>query len=136
MSYLFNSALQIWHRFTITRYLVASVVALALDVAVFSVLRTIGMYAGIAGAIGYCAGIVVHWLISASFVFTGRAKTGNASYVQRALFAGSALLGLGITIITISVLSSLGFNAMYAKTFAVALSFFAVYAVREFSVFV
>ena len=97
MSYIFNSALQIWHRFTITRYLVASVVALAVDVAVFSVLRTMGMYAGIAGAIGYCAGIVVHWLISANFVFLGRAASGKARVVSRRMRRWPALREGGAT---------------------------------------
>ncbi len=129
------TAMQIWHRFTLTRYLAASVIALVADVAVFSLLRMVDIYVGFAGVAGYCVGIVVHWSISSKFVFVGRAKEGEGTYLQQALFAGSALLGLAITFITISLLSHLGFTAFYAKSTAVGLSFFAVFITREFGVF-
>ena len=88
------SALVLWHRFTITRYLAASIIALAFDVALFSSLVALGMDPTIASAAGYCAGIIVHWLVSANMVFTGKTRDGAALHIQRALFAGSALVGL------------------------------------------
>ncbi len=135
MNRAISSALHLWQRFTFTRYLAASVVALAIDVAVFTALHMLGLYAGLAGAIGYTAGIIVHWIISAQIVFTGRAKKGSGLHLQKVLFAGSALLGLAITFITISMLSSIGVPALYAKIAAVGISFFAVFATREFAVF-
>lgn len=135
MNRVILSAVHIWQRFTFTRYLAASVIALAADTAVFLTVQMMGLYAGIAGAIGYSVGIIIHWLISANIVFVGRTKTGSPAYIQQTLFAGSAILGLVITLTTISVLSNMGFAPIFAKLVAVGLSFFAVFAVREFGVF-
>ena len=46
------SALVLWHRFTITRYLAASIIALAFDVALFSSLVAVGSDPTIASAAG------------------------------------------------------------------------------------
>ena len=129
------SALQLWQRFTITRYLVASIIALAFDVALFSSLVTVDIDPTLASAGGYCAGIVVHWLVSANFVFTGKARDGAALHIQRALFAGSALAGLGITVATVELLGRAGVHPIPSKGAAVAISFFAVYALRKWGVF-
>ncbi len=125
----------LWDRFTFTRYLAASVVSLAFDVALFSTLVSLSVGAAIASAVGYCAGIVIHWLVSAQLVFTGKTKSGAALQMQRALFAGSALLGLGITVATVGVLSHFGVHPVPAKGVAIGISFFAVYAVRKWGVF-
>jgi putative flippase GtrA len=130
-----SSALDIWQRFTITRYLAASIVALAFDVAIFSSLVALHLQAAWASAIGYSAGIVIHWFVSANFVFTGKTREGSALQWQRVLFAGSALLGLAITVGTVAVLTSFGIHAIPAKGAAVAISFVAVYAARKWGVF-
>ncbi|NJM50034.1 MAG: GtrA family protein [Sphingomonadales bacterium] len=130
-----SSALDLWHRFTITRYLVASIIALAFDVAIFSSAVALHMQAAYASAIGYCAGIIVHWMVSANFVFTGKTREGGALHWQRILFAGSALLGLGITVATVFLLTEIGVHAVAAKGAAVAISFVAVYAARKWGVF-
>ena len=130
-----SSALALWHRFTVTRYLAASILALAFDMAIFSTMVALGIAASYASAIGYCAGIVIHWFISANFVFTGKAREGGALQLQRLMFAGSALLGLAITVATVSLLTSWGMHAVAAKGVAVALSFIAVYAARKWGVF-
>ena len=129
------SALDIWNRFTITRYLLASVTALAFDVALFSTLVALGTDPTIASAVGYCAGIVVHWTVSANVVFTGKTRAGAALHIQRALFAGSALVGLAITVATVELLDRFGFHAITAKGVAVGVSFVAVYAMRKWGVF-
>jgi putative flippase GtrA len=129
------SALVLWHRFTITRYLAASVIALAFDVALFASLVALGIDPTIASAAGYCAGIVVHWLVSANIVFVGKTRDGTALQVQRALFAGSALVGLGITVATVEILGRLGTHPIPSKGVAIGISFVAVYAMRKWGVF-
>lgn len=135
MERVVSSALDIWQRFTFTRYLAASVVSLAFDLAIFSSLVALRFEASLASAIGYCAGIVIHWLVSAHVVFTGKARQGSALHWQRALFAGSALLGLAITVSTVALLSNAGVHAVAAKAVAVGLSFVIVYAARKWGVF-
>ena len=129
------SAVMLWHRFTITRYLAASVIALAFDVALFASLVALAIDPTIASAIGYCAGIVVHWVVSANIVFTGKTRDGAALHVQRALFVGSALVGLGITVATVELLDSAGSHPIAAKAVAVGVSFTAVYLLRKWGVF-
>ena len=130
-----SSAMDIWNRFTLTRYLAASIVALAFDVAIFSTLLAIGIGAAIASALGYCAGIVIHWLVSSNFVFTGKTRTGPALQWQRILFAGSAFLGLAITVATVAIFSGWGLHPVAAKAIAIIISFIAVYAARKWGVF-
>jgi putative flippase GtrA len=129
------SALVFWHRFTITRYLAASIIALAFDVALFSSLVALATDPTIASAAGYCAGIVVHWLVSANMVFTGKTRDGAALHIQRALFAGSALVGLAITVATVEILGRAGFHPIPAKGAAIGISFIAVYGLRKWGVF-
>lgn len=129
------SALVLWHRFTITRYLAASIIALAFDVALFSSLVALAIDPTIASAAGYCAGIVIHWLVSANLVFTGKTRDGTALHIQRALFAGSALVGLGITVATVETLGRFGIHPIPSKGAAIGISFVAVYAMRKWGVF-
>lgn len=55
-------AVDLWQTIYL-RYVSASIVALAADVLLFLALQAGGMAAGGASAIGYCAGIVTHWII-------------------------------------------------------------------------
>jgi putative flippase GtrA len=125
----------LFNRFSITRYLLASVVSLAFDVALFMVLVAFATDPGWASAAGYSAGIIVHWLISSSFVFPGKTRQGAALHLQRIGFIGTAILGLGITVSIVSALTELGSLPVVAKGVAVAVSFFAVYLTRRFGVF-
>jgi putative flippase GtrA len=129
------SALVLWHRFTITRYLAASVIALAFDVALFSSLVAMAIDPTIASAAGYGIGIVIHWMVSANIVFTGKTRDGTALQIQRALFAGSALVGLGITVSTVEILGRFGLDPLASKAVAIGISFVAVYAMRKWGVF-
>lgn len=135
MARALSSAMQLWQRFTLTRYLVASVIALGFDVALFASLIAIEVDPTLASAGGYCAGIVVHWMVSANLVFVGKAREGSALHLQRALFAGSAFAGLGITVATVELLGRFGVHPIPSKAVAVGVSFFAVYALRKWGVF-
>ena len=127
--------LALLNRFSITRYLLASVVSLAFDVALFMVLVAFLFDPGWASAAGYSAGIVVHWLISSSFVFPGKARNGAALQLQRIGFIGTAVLGLGITVSMVSWLVDAGAVPVVAKAAAVFVSFFVVYLTRKYGVF-
>ncbi len=127
--------LALLNRFSITRYLLASIVSLAFDVALFMVLVAFASDPGWASAAGYSAGIVVHWLISSSFVFPGKTREGAALQLQRVGFIATAILGLGITVSIVSWLTDLGTLPVIAKGAAVFVSFFAVYLTRKFGVF-
>lgn len=127
--------LALLHRFSITRYLLASIISLAFDVALFMVLVAFAFDPGWASAAGYIAGVIVHWLISSSFVFPGKARQGAALQLQRIGFVATAILGLGITVSIVSWLTDLGFLPVVGKGTAVFVSFFAVYLTRKFGVF-
>lgn len=127
--------LAVLNRFSITRYLLASIVSLAFDVALFMVLVAFLFDPGISSAVGYTAGIVVHWLISSSFVFPGKTRDGTALQLQRLGFVGTAILGLGITVSTVSWMTDMGAIPVVAKGVAVFISFFAVYLTRKYGVF-
>lgn len=123
------------NRFSITRYLLASIVSLAFDVALFMVLVAFASDPGWASAGGYSVGIVVHWMISSTFVFPGKTRMGGALQLQRIGFIGTAVLGLGITVSIVSGLTELGILPVVAKGAAVFVSFFAVYVTRKYGVF-
>ena len=127
--------LAVLNRFSLTRYLLASVVSLAFDVALFMVLVAFLVDPGWASAAGYSAGIIVHWPISSSFVFPGKTRDGAALQLQRLGFIGTAVLGLGITVSIVSGLTSAGVLPVMAKAAAVAVRFFAVYLARKYGVF-
>lgn len=129
------SARLIWQQFTLTRYLAASVVALVCDMAVFAFLLEIQTDPTLASAVGYCAGIVCHWLISIRFVFVGKTRSGNELLLQRLLFAGSAVIGLAITVLTVECLSRTYVDPVTSKIVAIAISFFAVYLMRKCAIF-
>ncbi|GAA0478901.1 hypothetical protein GCM10009096_21080 [Parasphingorhabdus litoris] len=127
--------LALLNRFSITRYLMASIVSLAFDVALFMVLVAFASDPGWASAAGYSAGVVIHWLISSSFVFPGKTRQGAALQLQRIGFVATAILGLGITVSIVSGLTEVGVLPVVAKGVAVLVSFFAVYLTRKFGVF-
>lgn len=129
------SALLFWRRFTITRYLASSIIALAFDVALFSGLIAIAVDPTVASAVGYFAGIGVHWAVSTSIVFNGKTRNGAALRIQQVLFAGSALVGLAITVVTVELLGRTGVDPISSKAVAIGVSFIAVYAMRKCGVF-
>ena len=120
----------------ITRYLLASVGALAVDVGIFLALLSFGVWAAGASAIGYTLGIVAHWLMSSRAVFIGNvAERGAGRTRQKALFVVSALVGLGLTTGIVWAGDVSGFDPRFAKLVAIAVSFTATWLLRSRVVF-
>lgn len=119
-------------RFTFTRYLVASVIALCGDMLLFLGLLKADVTPAAAGFAGYAGGLLLHWMISIRFVFT---PSDRATHGQRLGFVASAIIGLAITTGLISGLSATGLAPALAKLVAVPVSFLAVYAIRKYGVF-
>lgn len=118
------------------RYLLASVGALAVDMAAFLTLLALGTWPAGASAISYAAGIAAHWLMSSRAVFADRvADRGLARTQQKVLFVGSALLGLGLTTGIVFAGDSAGIDPRAAKLVAIAVSFAATWMLRSRIVF-
>lgn len=118
------------------RYLLASVLALAVDVGSFLILLQAGIGAAPASALGYSIGIVAHWLLSSRTVFvSGVVTQGPGRTRQKVLFVMSALLGLALTTGIVGLVSSGGADPRLAKLIAIAVSFAATWLLRERVVF-
>lgn len=118
------------------RYLLASAGALAVDMGSFMALLSAGVEAILASAAGYSLGIAAHWLLSSRKVFTGQvADRGFARTRQKALFAASALLGLGLTTLIVGAGAAAGIDPRLAKLVAIGVSFAAVWLLRSRIVF-
>ena len=121
---------------TLIRYLAASVGALAVDFGSFLAFLALGVAAAPASAAGYALGIAAHWLLSSRAVFTQSvAARGSERTRQKAMFAGSALVGLGLTTGIVAGAGSVGIDPRLAKLAAIAVSFAATWLLREKIVF-
>ena len=121
---------------TILRYLVASALALAVDMATFLALLQSGVAPSVAAMSGYSLGIAAHWLMSSRAVFLdGLAELGPDRLRQKVLFVLSALLGLGLTTGIVSAGARLGLDPRVAKIGAIAVSFTTNWLVRRMIVF-
>jgi putative flippase GtrA len=126
----------IFSNWTYLRYIVSSAGALAVDMAVFLALFHLGLLPVIASALGYAVGIAAHWMFSSRAVFTDAvAVRGSARARQKALFLGSALVGLIITTTMVGAADMLGLDPRLAKLAAIAVSFQATYLMRKKVVF-
>lgn len=124
------------HQITYLRYIGASAFALAADMGLFLLLLAGGWHSAGAAAISYSAGIAVHWLISTRLVFMAAAQTqGLERARQKALFLGSALAGLGITVGIVWLGDAAGIDPRLAKLAAIAVSFQTTYVLRKTIVF-
>ena len=118
------------------RYLLASVGALAVDMACFLALLTFGVWPAAATAVGYCVGIAAHWLLSSRAVFADTvAARGSARTRQKALFAVSALIGLALTSAIVWAGDVSGVDPRLAKVFAIGCSFTLTWVLRRKVVF-
>ncbi len=118
------------------RYLGASIGALVVDTLTLFTLVACGFTPATGSALGYSLGILVHWLLSSRVVFyQGIAVTGRARTVQKALFVISALAGLALTTLIVSVASQMGVDLRLAKLVAIAASFALTYLLRCHVVF-
>ncbi|ABF54567.1 GtrA family protein [Sphingopyxis alaskensis] len=118
-------------------YLLASALALGSDAGLFLLLLDAGLGPVPASATGYCAGILVHWVISSRLVFAdGAAARGTGErHRQKLLFVGSALVGLGVTTAIVGGGSALGIDPRLAKLAAIVVSFQTTYLLRRHIVF-
>lgn len=118
------------------RYLAASALALGVDLGSFLALLALGLPGAPAAAAGYSLGIAAHWLLSSRAVFTaGVADRGPERTRQKALFVGSALLGLGLTTGIVGLGALAGLDPRAAKLAAIAASFTLTWLMRERIVF-
>lgn len=118
-------------------YLLASVLALGSDAGLFLLLLDAGLAPVAASAVGYCAGIFVHWVISSRLVFAdGTAARGTGErHRQKMLFVASALVGLAVTTAIVGTGSALGLDPRIAKLIAIVVSFQTTYLLRRHIVF-
>ncbi len=125
-----------WRRLVLLRYLFASVGALAVDLGSFLALLALGTAAAPASAAGYALGIVAHWLASSRTVFVGGvAERGAERTRQKALFVGSALVGLALTTAIVASGTALGMDPRLAKLGAIFVSFAVTWLLRSRIVF-
>jgi len=103
--------------------LATSIGALAVDVGAFLACLAAGVTAGPASALGYSLGILAHWLMSSRAVFRDNvAAPGRERTRQKALFVMSALVGLVLTTVIITLADRAGMDPRAAKAGAVARS--------------
>ena len=132
----FAARLAVLRQVQLVRYLGASVIALACDFACFVALLRVGLAPAPASALGYGLGIAVHWLVSSRKVFAGSvADPGPARTRQKALFVGSAMVGLAVTTTVVAGASALGLDPRLAKLIAVGTSFAITWLLRDSVVF-
>lgn len=118
------------------RYVLASVGALAVDMGSFLALLKLGVWPATAGALGYGAGIVAHWLLSSRTVFSDTvAERGMARTKQKAAFVVSALIGLALTTLIVWAGHAGGIDPRIAKLAAIVVSFAATWLLRSRIVF-
>jgi putative flippase GtrA len=117
------------------RYLVVSAVALGCDVAVYALLIAGATGATVAGAAGYTFGLLVHYALSARWVFPDGARTRRTAPTL-VKFAATGLIGLATTAAIIDALTRNHVaGALPAKAVAVVTSYLIVYLLRRAYVF-
>ena len=120
----------------LVRYILASVGALAVDMGTFLALLSASVPPVAASALGYAAGIVVHWLLSSRKVFADHVASGGMERTrQKAMFVISALIGLGVTMLIVGATSSAGLDPRAAKLVAIVVSFAVTWLLRKRVVF-
>ena len=120
----------------LVRYGFASAAALAVDMGTFLLLLSMQFVAAPASAIAYSLGIVTHWLLSSRAVFTDTvAQRGPQRTRQKALFVGSALIGLALTTLIVGGGDMAGLDPRLAKLAAIAVSFTVTWLLRSKVVF-
>jgi len=118
-----------------SRYLLVSGLALCCDVAVYAGSIFGGVNAAAAGAIGYSAGLTVHYVLSDRWVFPDIARQRRTGPTL-AKFIVTGLFGLTMTATVIGTLTRYGIaDAFVAKGAAVGFSYVTVFMLRRLYVF-
>jgi len=118
------------------RYLGASALALAVDVAVLAAcVGATSLSAGVSAGIGYGAGALAHYALSRRYVFAP-GWLERRRLTELAAFIATGLCGLASTVGAVRILSD-GFavTLSISKAVAVAFSFILVYLLRRSIVF-
>jgi putative flippase GtrA len=117
------------------RYLVVSAVALGCDVAIYAGLIGGGTRAAAAGAAGYMFGLLVHYALSARWVFPDIARMRRTAPTF-AKFVATGFVGLATTAAIIDVLTRNHVaGAFLAKAAAVVTAYAIVFLLRRTFVF-
>ena len=119
-------------------YLVVSVAALALDLAVYWLLLGSFASATLPAAIGYSSGLVLHYALASQLVFASHANSRSlkAQAPTFAKYAATGIAGVLMTSAIVGICSDvLGWSALTAKLLATICSFVAVFLARKFLVF-
>jgi putative flippase GtrA len=117
------------------RYLVVSAVALGCDLAVYVSLLGSGTRATAAGAAGYLFGLLVHYALSARWVFPDAAGTRRTAPTL-VKFVATGLIGLATTAAIIEGLTRSHLAGAYpAKAAAVVAAYVVVFLLRRGFVF-
>ena len=125
----------IW-RIVYARYVMASAIALGVDLSLFMILLNAGMPPVPASAAGYGTGLLAHWIISSRLVFARQSPCFvSRKRRQKLLFVASALVGLAVTGAIVGLGNRLGLDARLAKLGAIAVSFHLTYMLRRSVVF-
>lgn len=116
-------------------YLAVSVAALALDVGLLTLLASVVHINYLAAsAIGYCAGAVLHYILSVRFVFGARRLTDTR--VEFVIFSLIGVVGLIATQIILKLsVDGLGLNYLVGKVGAVGVSFVLNFTIRKAMLF-
>ncbi|MBK7792410.1 MAG: GtrA family protein [Betaproteobacteria bacterium] len=111
-------------------YGVASALSLGVDLGVLFALVRVGLPAAPASAIGYAAGLVIHYLLAIRLVFVHRRFRSTVGF-ELGLYAATGVAGLLMTVAIVAAGQRLGFSLAFAKGVAVLASFVVVYLVRR-----
>jgi putative flippase GtrA len=102
----------------------------------FLAFLSLAVPAAAASALGYGLGIVAHWLLSSRAVFGDSVASGGFERTkQKALFVGSAMIGLALTIAIVGLAVHGGIDPRLAKLAAIGVSFAATWMLRNRIVF-
>lgn len=115
------------------RYFGASLAATLLDLAVFQFWAAQDVAAGLAAAIGYTCGLLLHYLLS-RLAFAS-ARRGRAQIGEFAGFASTGLFGLALTALGVQALVQAGAGPLIAKVAVIPVNFCALYLLRRRLVF-
>ena len=115
-------------------YLLASVIALACDVAVLAMLVRLHADNVSAAAIGYGAGLAVHYLLATRFVFRHR-RYRDVRLVETGLYAVTGVVGLVLSAAIVWLGDVAGMGLPVSKAIAVVASFVTIYVLRRWLLF-